>query len=59
METSWWSYAVWSYGGIQRMIRIAPRIESCWHRRCRDRFRVPDWLVQFVCWSEGGRRWRV
>ena len=59
METSWWSYAVWSYGGTQPMIRIAPSIEGCWHRRCSNRFQVPDWLVQFVCRSEGGRRRRV
>ena len=59
METFWWSYAVQSYGGIQQMIRIAPRIEDCWRRRCGDRFRVPDWLVWFVCRSEGGRWWRV
>ena len=38
METSWWSYVMQSYGGTQRTIRIAPRIEGCWHRRCRDRF---------------------
>ena len=37
MEISWWSYAVWSYGG-QQTIRIVPRIEGCWCRRCRDRF---------------------
>ena len=59
METSWWSYAVQSYVGIQLTIRIAPRIEGCWHRRCGDRFQVPDWLVRFVCQSEGGRQWRV
>ena len=59
METSWWSYVVWSYDGIQWVIRIVSRIEGCWCRRCGDRFRVPDWLVQFVRRSEGGRRWRV
>ena len=59
MKTSWWSYVVQSYGGIQQTIRIVPRIEGCWRKRCRDRFRVPDWLVWFVHWSEGGRQWRV
>ena len=59
MENSWWSYAVWSYGGIQWTIRLVPRIEGCWQRRCGDRFQVPDWFVQFVCQSEGGRWWRV
>ena len=55
METSWWSCAVQSYGGIPWMIRIVPKIEGCWCRRCRDRIRAPDWLVRFVCQSEGGR----
>ena len=41
------------------MIRIVPRIEGCWRRRCGNRFQVPDWLVWFVHWSEGGRQWRV
>ena len=41
------------------MIRIVPRIEGCWCRRCRDRFQVPDWLIQFVRRSESGRQWRV